>query len=216
MAALRELHLEISTKCALACHVCPRTLYPQLYKVGEMPLEVVGRIAHSSPDVDTVTLCGDHGDPIYHSQFHDILRTLKTMRGEPYIVIATNGSYRPRSWWETVAEILRPKDRVVFGVDGLKDTSHIYRVNNDWESISTAIETLKSRGRCSVEWQWILFRYNQHQLREAAEQARAWRVDRFRILRSSYHYEDETFIPTLSIADAQNIFEGTSHDLSPL
>lgn len=144
-----KLHLEISSKCALACPACPRTEFQGQYKVTNLPLASISNIVNSNRRFGEVLLCGDHGDPIYHDRFHDVVRMLLKLSGRPHITVATNGSHRPREWWLETASLLRPCDYVIFGIDGLEDTASAYRRGSDWDSIMTAIRILKS---VSVWW----------------------------------------------------------------
>lgn len=212
---LPDLHLELTSKCTLACPACPRTYHKGKYAVTEVPIEVIENIVNSGKRFEMVTMCGDHGDPIYHTRFHDVLRLLLKLPGEPFLSVATNGSYRSREWWKETARILRKKDEVIFGVDGLEDTSHIYRRNNDWKSIIEGMRVLKEFGECRITWQWILFSFNQHQMEEAARLSRDLKVDRFMIVGSSRHEEVDPWRPTISISEAQERFMN-AYDLSAM
>lgn len=212
---LPDLHLEITSKCVLACPGCPRTIYPKDYAVTDLPVNIVEKIVADGRQYKMITLCGDHGDPIYHSQFHEIISLLLKLPGTPYISIATNGSSRSEAWWAKTAQLLRKNDEIIFGIDGLEDTSHLYRKKNNWASIIKAIEILKSKGCCQITWQWILFRFNEHQLAEAATVAKKLKIDCFMIIGSSRFDDDDPFRPTLSIQDAENQFR-KSYDISPV
>ncbi len=216
MPALPDLHLEITSKCALACPACPRTFHFGDYKVQDLPMPAIDNIVSSRQSYQGIFLCGDHGDPIYHTQFHSILEKLLKMPGEPFISISTNGSYRSRDWWIKTGQMLRRKDRIIFGVDGLKDTSHLYRRGNNWDSISLAIEALKSVSEVQVRWQWILFSHNENQLELAARQAWEWGVDRFVIVGSSKSIETDRWKPNLTLEQAESRFQRAYDDLSTL
>ncbi len=108
---------------------------------------------------------------------------------------------------------MRAKDQFIFGIDGLEDTSHIYRRNNDWNSIMTGIKILKAESQCRVRWQWILFKFNEHQIAEAARLSKELKLDRFMIVGSSRHQETDPWKPTLSLEQAEQEFL-RSYDLS--
>ncbi len=195
-----DLHLEISTKCALKCPACPRTLSIDEIKITEIQKELLKKNLDFNKVYKVVSLCGDHGDPIYHSEFHAIIQILHQLRHSPPILIATNGSHRDQDWWKLTAQTLTRKDRVIFGIDGLEDTNHLYRRGADWDSIMTAIKTLKTYGTCQIQWQWILFNYNQHQIREGARLAKELGIDRFYVIDSSR--DNAEFAPTVSLEAA--------------
>lgn len=209
------LHLELTSKCALRCPECARTKYLDRINPTELPLSVIESIRNSGKVFREINLCGDHGDPIYHSDFHSALRLLKTFSGSPLISVATNGSYRTADWWQETARLLHRKDEVIFGVDGLEDSLPTYRVNADWKSILTGMETLKKHSRVRVVWQWILFRHNEHQLQEAGKLAKQLQIDQFLILKSSrYSPEDKNF-PLNSVQFGQEEFR-RGYDLPSL
>ncbi len=209
------LHLELTSKCALRCPECARTKYLDRIKATELPLSVIKSIRDSGQEFREISLCGDHGDPIYHSEFHEAIRLLKTFPGSPLVAVATNGSYRTADWWRETAKLLVRRDEVIFGVDGLQDTLPLYRVNADWSSIILAMETLKRHSRVRVIWQWILFKHNEHQLPEAGKLARELKIDEFLVIKSSrYSPEDKNF-PSLSVEAGQEEFR-RGYDLSTL
>jgi MoaA/NifB/PqqE/SkfB family radical SAM enzyme len=202
----KELHLELTSKCTLKCPLCPRTEHFGEYNVKDLPLETIRQIVSTDKVYSSVSLCGDHGDPIYHSQFHDALPLLHQLPDQPLLSIATNGSHRKIPWWEKTAELLREKDHIVFGIDGLEDTNPIYRVNSSWSSILDGIKTVRKKSKAKIVWQWILFKHNEHQLVEAKKMATDLGVDRFMIVLSS-RYEDESKFcqPTINLQQAKEI-----------
>ena len=55
---------------------------------------------------------------------------------------------------------------VVFGIDGLEDTSHIYRVNTSFKKVIENAEAFIKQGGLGT-WQFIVFKHNVHQLESA-------------------------------------------------
>lgn len=182
-APVRDLHLEITSRCTLACPRCQRTSNPEEFGVNDIPLATLRRSLTRAafPEVAFVNLCGNYGDPIYHRHFHAILRHLGAEGFR--IRIETNGSYRPRAWWDTTATLLGRRDRVTFSIDGLEDTNRLYRVNSRWPDILAAIEAL--RGRVQLIWKLIVFRHNQHQVEAALAMAEKLGFDDFKLMRSN-------------------------------
>ncbi len=191
----------------LACPACPRTLFKGHYSVMDLSLEAIRGLVENSSKFSCVILCGDHGDPIYHPEFHEVLELLHSFPGQPPLWIATNGSYREESWWRRTAQLLREQDTVVFGLDGLADTSKLYRKNSDWYSATEGLRTLKQYGKCTVNWQWILFRFNEHQLSEARKLCEDWGVDEFSIIRSFRNATTDLTTPTISTDEAYERFK---------
>lgn len=206
LVASKILHLEISSKCALKCSACPRTNFIEKINASDLDPSLIKKALQSGPEYKEILLCGNHGDPIYHKEFHSVLKLLIDAPGSPHMTIATNGSYRNEDWWLETASLLREQDYIIFGIDGLKDTSWMYRSGNDWESIDLAVRTVKKHSKCNVVWQWILFNYNEHQIEEAAQQAKNWGVDLFTLIGSSRHKSVDTYKPTLPLEEANRRF----------
>jgi MoaA/NifB/PqqE/SkfB family radical SAM enzyme len=180
---IRDLHLEITSRCTLRCPRCQRTSNPEQLTVTDLPLEVVhASITRAAfPSVGLVNLCGNYGDAIYHPRFHDIISHLKSERFT--VGVETNGAFRRRSWWRRTAELLDRGDRIVLSIDGLEDTNHMYRVNSRWADVEVAVQEL--RGHVFLIWKFIVFRHNQHQTEAARARAAALGFDAFRLVRSS-------------------------------
>ncbi len=180
-----KLHLEITSKCALACPSCDRTIHKNDLQPGELSLELLQKNLDLSQKYDHILFSGNSGDPIYHSQFHDILRFFQKIAPDTPLVIATNGSHRSVEWWRKTAQLLLKKDHVTFAIDGLEYSNTLYRKNADWLSIMNAIKTLKENSNCIIHWQWILFKQNQHLIKQGVALAKSLGVDRFFVLKSS-------------------------------
>jgi MoaA/NifB/PqqE/SkfB family radical SAM enzyme len=180
---IREWHLEVTSRCKLACPRCARTMKKGAYAIGDLPLEVVQRVVPRGTPATKIILCGNHGDPIYHPSLHDILAYLRSLGPRPpRISIHTNGSFRDRAWWAETARILSRDDRVVFSIDGLEDTNHLYRVGARWSTIVEGIE--ECRGKVGMIWKLIVFRHNEHQVEEAKRLAMSLGFDDFNLVKS--------------------------------
>jgi hypothetical protein len=189
---VRSFHIELTSKCVLSCPRCTRTLNRGQYFVGDLPFNLIQRRFHPGilADLEEVLFCGAHGDPIYHDEFHSVIKHFK--QNPPLkVVIITIGSHRAREWWEDLAEILTINDCVKFSIDGLEDTNSLYRKNSRWKNIMTAVEVLK--GRVYLEWKFIVFKHNQHQISQAQQMAGELGFNSFELIRSSTF--DGHFIP---------------------
>jgi MoaA/NifB/PqqE/SkfB family radical SAM enzyme len=181
-APIRNLHLEITSRCTLACPRCQRNANPEELEVNDVPLPVLRSTLTRAnfPDIEFVNFAGNYGDAIYHRHFHAVIRHVKSEGLK--IRLETNGSYRNRAWWDETASILERRDRVALSIDGLEDTNQVYRVKSRWRDIMGAAEAL--RGHVTLIWKFIVFRHNQHQIEEATARARELGFDEFRLIRS--------------------------------
>lgn len=181
-------HLELSSKCALKCPRCPRTEKPGMYKVTELGLNFIKEVFTRdfiNQYVDSFLLCGGQGDPIYCKDFLDIVRYFKEVKPSIRLRITTNGSYKPASWWEQLAELLNEYDHLTFSVDGWdQESNNKYRVNSNFESISTAIRTMTSKSQARIRWSTILFRFNENNIDTIKQVAQDYGVDNLDITKS--------------------------------
>jgi MoaA/NifB/PqqE/SkfB family radical SAM enzyme len=161
----QDWHIEPTTKCKLACPRCPRTTGKGSYPILDLSVDLVRR--QFTPwvleQVERFVLCGTYGDPIFHAQFHELLKTFKSF-AHP-ILLNTSGSGQSPEWWEKTGVLLTAQDNVVFSIDGLEDTSHLYRRNSSWTSIVRALETMVASG-AQVDWKFIYFKHNQDQVED--------------------------------------------------
>lgn len=173
-----NFHVEPTSKCTLECPLCARTWFFETFKKRNLhEINIDHLIDFVGSDV-TIHMCGNHGDPIYHSQFIDLCRKLKNKNCTIYIT--TNGSAKTKKWWNELNSVLDHNDNIKFSIDGLEDTNHIYRKNAKWQSIMDAIDTLRER-RCRLEWKFIVFKHNQHQIENAEVLSKKLGFDNFQL-----------------------------------
>lgn len=183
-------HLEISGKCTLQCPRCPRTELPDTPWINkELDLDFVQRLFPADflrSQVKRITLCGDVGDPIYASQFHEIVEYLKETNPDVHLFIVTNGSYRKLSWWQRLALSLNDRDTVNFSVDGFdQDSNSLYRRNSDWDSIMQGMQTMCQESQAFINWATIVFSFNQDHLDLIERLARAQGCDGLQLTHST-------------------------------
>ncbi len=166
------LHLETTNRCTLKCPACPRTVWQNLIKrpvkKADINLDDLKNFINckSGEDFETMLLCGDYGDTIYHSELFKMIKMFRHKKFE----IATNGSYKTREWWTELNSLLTKGDTVTFGIDGLGEENNKYRVNADWKSIETAIDVL-SKGPAKLRCQTLIFEFNHEKLNDISSWA---------------------------------------------
>ena len=131
------LHIELTSRCRLACPYCERTRFRGEYKIRDLPRELVFRLAEN-PKFKNIMLSGTLGDPIYHPDFLEIIKKIK--KSDKVLRIATNGSGKKLAWWAAVFNQLDKRDKVCFGLDGLQDTAHLYRINTNFFQVFEAMQ----------------------------------------------------------------------------
>lgn len=169
-----RIQFELSNVCNLHCLGCIRT-DESLSSVKS----VIGTPSYLSVDtfhkiitsdelssVQHIEFCGRIDDPAAHPDFLKILELViahKPVR----IYIHTNGSLRNPDYWKKLGNLLKGTDHsVMFNIDGLEDTNHIYRQGSVWSNIIENAKSYISTGS-NITWQFIEFPWNKHQIQDA-------------------------------------------------
>ncbi len=187
------IHIELTSRCRLSCPNCERTRFRGEYKIKDLPLELVFRMAEN-PNFNKIMLCGNLGDPIYHPNFFEVVQKIK--ESGKALRIVTNGSGKKLGWWEKIFNLLESSDVVCFGLDGLKDTAHIYRVNTNFQQVFEAMKLGTAIKRAAIEWQFIPINFNQHQIEEAKQMALKHGI-RFTVMKSGRFKLGDSLLPDI-------------------
>ena len=193
-----SFHIEPTSKCTLECPLCDRTWFYETFKKRNLHEINIEHLVNFVGPNAKVSLCGNNGDPIYHSDFHNLCQKLKDNNCK--IHITTNGSAKTKKWWRQLNEILDDDDQIQFSIDGLEDTNHLYRKNAKWKSIMNAIEVLKDR-KFKMVWKFIVFKHNQHQIKEANELCAKLGFDQFRLEHSDRWLGKKDLMPDREFVD---------------
>lgn len=195
---IKGLHLEVTDMCTLKCPGCTRTHviknYPKSWSNHNINVDDLMRFLDIDLNDIMINLCGNHGDPIYHPNLHDIVKQLKS-RGA-CLNITTNGSYRSHAWWQELSSLLDGNDAVVFSIDGTPDNFTEYRINADWSSIKQGIDVIRNSS-AKLIWKYIVFKYNEQDIDTAKQLSTQLGFDEFRISHSDRFTNDwEKYKPT--------------------
>jgi hypothetical protein len=81
----------------------------------------------------------------------------------------TNGALQNQIWWKTLGNLFHGiQDYVVFSIDGLEDTNHLYRRGVVWHKLRQNLQAYIDTG-ASAHWDMLVYRHNEHQV-DACEQ----------------------------------------------
>jgi len=174
---LYHWHFEVSGKCTLKCPRCPRNdTAPVPWLNKELDLDFFKKTLPPEllkTQVKRITMCGDIGDPIYASEYLEIVKYIKLHNPKIHVYTITNGSYRKPEWWKEFAKISNEYDTINFSVDGYDNASNnLYRVGSDWDSIITGMKIMCGESPAFVYWATIVFAFNQDYLDQIEQQAR--------------------------------------------
>lgn len=169
---IRTVHLEVTQRCQAACPMCDRNqnggaLNPHI-NLSELGIDDCQRIFSPKfiSQLNTMYMCGNLGDPIIAEDTLEIFRYFRIHNGKMYLSMNTNGGARSVEWWQDLAGIFGKHGSVIFSIDGLRDTNHIYRQNVQWDMVERAFTAFIGAGG-RARWDFIVFEHNQHQVEEA-------------------------------------------------
>jgi MoaA/NifB/PqqE/SkfB family radical SAM enzyme len=170
---IKVLHLEPTDVCQAACPLCARETNMLFDKKQQQHLSMdqILRVFSESDiaNLDKMFMCGNYGDPAAGRYTLDIYQQFRRINSNIVLGMNSNGALRNQHWWSELANILnQPKDYVVFSIDGLEDTNHIYRVNVNWNQLITNVKSFIAAGG-SAHWDMLIYQHNEHQV----EQCRA-------------------------------------------
>ena len=168
---IREIHLELTDNCNAACPMCSRNNggygESDLVTGSELLLEDFQKLVPSefADQLEHVYYCGNYGDAITATDCLPISEYL--FDHDVDVSLHTNGGARSEKWWRVATKYI---NRVVFAVDGLVDTNHLYRQKVDWNIVWRNMNVWAEAGK-TAEWVFIVFKHNEHQIEEAKELA---------------------------------------------
>jgi MoaA/NifB/PqqE/SkfB family radical SAM enzyme len=182
---IKDIHLEISSLCNAECPICNRRLsggpknpimIERAVTLGEFkawfPIDLIRRMKQ-------LTLCGNYGDPMTAPDLISILRYFRSINSTCAISMNTNAGGRDAEFWKDLAEVIGKSGRIVFSVDGLEDTNHLYRKGVNWEKVMTAMKAVTSTKKVRTVWEFLVFKHNQHQIAEARKLSEDLGMDEF-------------------------------------
>lgn len=186
-----DIDLECTTFCNLKCPECNRTIdednLSSILNTTHITLENCKTWFKPTEliNLTDVRFCGAIDEALMNPELTDILDFfLDEFNSVNYIDIRTNGAVRTPEFWTKLVNHLPPKHIIVFGLDGLEDTNHIYRIGAKWEKIINNAKAFISAGGIA-SWQFIEFEHNKHQIEEAKQLAKELGFKEFRLISST-------------------------------
>ncbi len=178
---LRQMHIELTNACNAACPMCVRffqnsTLIRPDLEINQITLDKFKKYFPQEiiSQCKLILFCGVHGDPIMARDTLEICQYIQDVSGpETVVQLNTNGGVRDSAWWTAMGELFsnRKKWRIVFSIDGLEDTNHLYRRNVNWSKLMQNVKSYLSAEGTAV-WEFLIFKHNEHQIQAAESLAR--------------------------------------------
>jgi MoaA/NifB/PqqE/SkfB family radical SAM enzyme len=187
---LKQIHLEITNNCQAGCPMCNRNINGgmdnPLIKIQNWTFDQFKTIMHQEvlDQIDSYYFCGNFGDPILNNDLIKMCAWSKINAPTVRVSIHTNGGARNTDWWATLAHGLPSDHSVIFALDGLADTHHLYRVGTKFDTvINNATAFINAGG--TAEWVFIKFKHNEHQVDDARALAAQLGFKKFTLKNSS-------------------------------
>ena len=165
---IRDIHIELTSKCNARCPMCSRTRLIQSGKEDLLRDEITLELFKKWFSVDFVKqltglrMCGNLGDAVMAKDTVEVFQYLRENNSNMNLKLFTNGGARDDNWWKKLAET---NVEVIFAIDGLEDTNKLYRVNTVWEKIMHNAKVFIDAGG-TASWYMLVFKHNEHQVDE--------------------------------------------------
>lgn len=212
---MQTLHIELTNRCTLECPACPRTTWKETLKrpVKKADLDIDQfeefLACEGGRQIGKFLLCGDYGDSIYYPRLVEFIQRFRSRQFE----IITNGSYKDQTFWNELADTLTDQDTVVFAIDGLKDTNHLYRKNSDWDSIMLGLDII-AKSPAKLKWKTIVFSFNHDKIDRIKEFAQSKGAEF--TAEKTHRFGDNILIPPDQLVDQQFLYKETYNNHQPI
>ena len=175
----KPINLDITNRCPLECPACMRqgSWYDKIrYKYKEMSISELLTIIKTFYYIE---FCGQQSDPLAHP---DILEFIFLCRGRK-LDIHTATSHKSKEFYKEAFEMSGKNTTWIFGLDGLPEESHKYRINQNGVHLFEMMKMGVSMG-VNICWQYIVFNYNQDHISVAEDMSEKEGIE-FRLTFSS-------------------------------
>ena len=128
----KRINLDIGFRCTLECPKCERQQdYKDIRPVPgrDMTISEWNKIVDY---FDEIQCCGQISDPIFNPYFIDFIKIAK--QKDKYLMVHTAASQKPVKWYNEAFDNMG-RGEWTFGIDGLPEESHKYRVNQDGKKL---------------------------------------------------------------------------------
>ena len=192
---IKTVHLEMTEACNASCPMCSRNLNggevnPYLHG-AELTISDIERIFPLDfiKQLNRLYMCGNYGDPAVAKDTLEAFAYFREHNAKINLSMHTNGSMKKPEWWAELAGVIGKKGYVIFGLDGLEDTNHLYRQGTVWKKImENAQAFIDAGGR--ARWDYIVFAHNEHQVEEAEGLASRMGFEKFQYKKSARFFSN--------------------------
>jgi MoaA/NifB/PqqE/SkfB family radical SAM enzyme len=187
--SLKKYNIDICYKCPLKCPFCVRQSPGGKEKIKESDDITLDEFQTILKSANHIAFCGQISDPIYHPKFLEIMEIISKNPNKSFS-IHTNGTRKSKTWWKQVFLFSGSNVTWIFGLDGAdQETANKYRVNTKFNQVMDVMK-LGASMEINVEWQFIVFKHNEHQIELAKTIAKDNNIN-LQLLKSSRWYKKD-------------------------
>lgn len=192
---IEVVHLEMTEACNASCPMCARNLNggevnPYIHN-RELYIDDIKRMfpIEFVKQLKRIYMCGNYGDPISARDTLEAFKYFREHNPDMFLTMHTNGSAKKSEWWTELGQVIGRKGYVVFGLDGLEDTNHLYRQGTQWKTIMRNAEAFIATG-ARARWDYIVFGHNEHQVEEAEQISIDMGFEKFQFKKSARFFSN--------------------------
>lgn len=191
----RGVNLDSTHRCPLMCPNCARQFH-----YNDNGLRVPGH--DLKPDnyqkildffKKGINFEGQYSDPAHHPRFIEYLRRAYENKNHVQVQHAAN---KKKKEWYIEAWEAHPYAHWRYSIDGLPASSHQYRINQDGEFLFEMMVLSKQYLKHKPSWQYIVFKYNEHEIDDAIALAKEVDVNLYFLYSGRWRSANDPFMPS--------------------
>lgn len=170
MISIKSVNVEVTTTCNAKCPLCIRNRYFETWKPADyrfpksyLDLDKFESLDWDNTDIEFFILCGSFGDPIFHPNLFRLIDIIHSLNKQ--FILYTNGEPHSKTWWKQLGKQCSNNDKVMFGIDGLDEKTHVKYRGTSLNRIRENMRAFTGAGG-QAGIQFIVFKHNQHQIEE--------------------------------------------------
>lgn len=183
---IKQIHLEVTQRCNASCPMCDRNEnggeINQHIKDDLQELTLEDCMDIFPPEfvkqLDTMYMCGNLGDPISAKDTLEIFAYFRKHNPNMWLSMNTNAGARSTEWWTDLAKTIGRMGAVIFSVDGLEETNHLYRQGVHWSVVERNMRAFIDAGG-RARWDYLIFEHSECDVERAEQLAKEWGVEKF-------------------------------------
>lgn len=188
-----SVSIEPTTSCNLRCPECPSGLRSFTRPTGNLSMGTFSKIIDEIHIYTPYLILYFQGEPYLNPEFHNMVAYARSKK--MYVATSTNAHYLTP---ENAKKIIDSKlSRLIISIDGTtQETYQKYRIGGNLDKVIQGIHNIiQEKKRRKVRYphvilQFIVFKHNEHQIKEIKQLAKTWQADELQIKTAQiYNFE---------------------------